>query len=117
MSQQQANPKKVDSIRILIENRQNAGTEPATFSPDIRTDGTLFNFGSGFSQPPLLPNATKPIFATHISHNNSNYILSIATSGNATAPPSAIEAGVPVALNGGQKVDIQQWTIMPNPKF
>ena len=111
----QKNPKQVDSFKILIENRQNQGSQPPNFSPDLRT-GPLFNFGSGFSEAALLPNATKPIFATHISHNNSNYILSLATSGNAPAP-SAIEAGQPVALNQGQRVDIAQWTIMANPKF
>jgi hypothetical protein len=108
--------RQVDSFRILIENRQNKGTERPNFSPDLRT-GPLFNFGSGFSEKALLPDVGKPIWATHISHNNSNYILSLGPSaGNAGAGP--IEGnGTPVALNGGQKVDIAEWTIMANPKF
>jgi hypothetical protein len=112
----QRNPKQVDSLRILLENRQNKGVDPPNFSPDLPCNNTLFNFGSGFSEKALLPNASKPIWVTHISHNNSNYVVSLASSGNAPAPP-AVEAGTPVALNNGEKVDVQQWTIMANPKF
>ncbi|KAF3035724.1 hypothetical protein E8E11_002151 [Didymella keratinophila] len=118
-----ADSRKVDSIRILLENRKNSGgsaAEPANFSPDVRTDVGLYNFGSGFSEKALLPDAPKPLYATHISHNNQNYSLSLAQSGNA---PNAkgIDSirgdGKLVELNGGEKVDIQRWTICANPRF
>ncbi|KAF3043370.1 hypothetical protein E8E12_001327 [Didymella heteroderae] len=106
--------RKVDSIAIQIENRKNTGgasNEPANFSANLKT-GSLFNFGSGFSQPALLPNASKPIYATHIAHNNQNYQLSIATNGNGSGPKAPVQGnGTPAELNNGEKVDISQWTV------
>jgi hypothetical protein len=114
---EQRNPKQVDSLRVLIENRKNGGSEPPSFSPDLPANKTLFNFGKGFSEKALLPNATQPIWATHISQTNQNYVLSVATSGNVPGPFSIEGTGTPVALNNGDKVDIQRWTIIANPKF
>jgi hypothetical protein len=111
-----SNPKQVNSLRVLIENRKNAGSEPPNFSPDLPANNTLFNFGRGFSEKALLPNATQPIWATHISQTNQNYVLSVATS-NGTGPFSIEGTGTPVALSNGEKVDIQRWTIIANPKF
>ena len=113
---------KVDSFKVLIENRQNAGVDPPNFSPVIKTGGQvsygpLYNFGKGFSEQALLPDASKPIWATHISHNQTGYLLSLAPSaGNDGIGP--IEAGTaPVAFKNGQKVDIAQFTICANGKF
>jgi hypothetical protein len=120
MSDQKRDPRKLDKFQILIENRQNKGVEPPNFSPEIRCDQTVFNFGKGGTSEALLPNAATPIFATHISHNAQNYHLAIAGSGNATQPRDPIKAGIPIAFNDtnkGEKVDISRWTITASPQF
>lgn len=115
-----SDPRKVDSIKVFVENRRTDGSpgEPNNFSVDMKTD-KLFNFGAGQSEQALIDRKT--ILATHISHNNPNYSLSIAaTSGNAKkgGPPGSIQGnGTPVPLDGGDKVDIVQWTVILNPRF
>lgn len=109
--------RKLDKFQILIENRQNKGVDPPNFSPQIRCDNTLFNFGKEGTQEPLLPDAKLPVLATHISHNAQNYRLAIASSGNAPSP-DPIKAGQPIPLsNNGEKVDISRWTITASPQF
>lgn len=109
--------RKLDKFQILIENRQNKGVDPPNFSPQIRCDNTLFNFGKEGTQEPLLPDAKLPVLATHISHNAQNYRLAIASSGNAPSP-DPIKAGQPIRLsNNGEKVDISRWTITASPQF
>lgn len=115
---------KVPQFQILLENRQNGGAEPPNFSPTIKTGGNnasgpLYNFGSGFSEQALLPNASKPIYITHISHNQQGYQLFLAQSaGSGPIATGPIEGnGTPYALNNGQKVDVSQCTICANGKF
>ena len=115
-----SDPRKVDSIKVFVENRRTDGSpgEPNNFSVDMKTD-KLFNFGAGQSEQALIDRKT--ILATHVSYNNPNYSLSIAaTSGNAKkgGPPGSIQGnGTPVPLDGGDKVDIVQWTVILNPRF
>ena len=112
--------KKIDPIQVFIANDFNNSNanEPSKFTVSLPTDGGLYNFGDGNSQPALIKRTV--VLATHISHNNSKFNLSIAGSGKGNPPGDSIKAGQPVPLsrdkNGQpQKVDIAKWTIMANP--
>lgn len=111
--------RKLDNFKVFVENRQNKGVKPPNWSPFIRCDQTLFNFGKNGTQEALIPTANPPLFATHISHDAQNYHLSIGPEQNGTGP-DAIKPGQPIPLNKlkpGEEIDITRWTIMANPQF
>ena len=104
-----------EPTQVLVENSQSCSTGgDATYTINLPTDGQLYTFADPNSSEQRLMDMSN-LWATDISHNNSNYVISISGGSDGKAV-GGIEAGGPVPVFNGQVADIATWSIMANYK-